>query len=322
MCVICFKKAGQKMPTKEKVAQCWATNHDGAGVMWRTGTGGVGFAKGFMTLASLQQYLADNDAAFERLDVAIHFRIGTHGGNTAGNTHPFVVGRRADPHRESVRFTPLPVLMHNGVMPLEPRRKDISDSAELALRAAESKRPIAFLKSVDELLHGNRIIVFTGQDVLFFGDAFKKGDDGLLYSNLNHEWSPSVASASLNSGKWKQSSFDQTWRQRLYDDPLDDYDWKPATKEKTSSETTVTVTAEPPIVEGEDDLDGEDFTPEDWLKAELAVAEYYGVDIKSSVQDYDLFVDEYQTDIYFEAERIAHARREREAQDAPVAVAQ
>lgn len=190
MCVIIYKSIKKKkLPSENIIQACWEHNPHGAGVMWKwEWKDRVNFVKGFTDLPQLQDWLYRSREALEgnRCEVAIHFRITTHGGTSAGNTHPFVIERDADPH-ELQGCAPY-VLMHNGVMPLKPRQTDYSDSAELALRAAESRDPVGFLEKIDEFLEQNRVLVFTPDGARFFGDAFVKGKGGYLYSNLNHEY--------------------------------------------------------------------------------------------------------------------------------------
>ncbi len=192
MCVIVYKGLNKKkLPSEAIVEACWLHNPHGAGVMWRwENSKETSFVKGFTDLPQLQDWLDRSRKVLEdnRCEVAIHFRITTHGGTSAGNTHPFIVARNADPHllEGKAKY----VLMHNGVMPLIPRKDDYSDSAELALRAAETRDPIGFLDKIDEFLKQNRVLVFTPQGAKFYGDKFKKGEGGFLYSNLNHEYVP------------------------------------------------------------------------------------------------------------------------------------
>lgn len=186
MCVICYKAKNKKLPTYEDIIEMWEHNSDGAGLMWlRPEDKRIGWKKGFMTYQSLNRYIRKHHDYLESTEVAMHFRITTHGGTCRGNTHPFVVSYQADPHKlEGVDDV---VLMHNGVLSLNPRSKDISDSAELALRAGCYEQPLFYLSTIDEFIEGSRVLVFDKDGAHFYGDAFKE-HDGLMYSNLNHIW--------------------------------------------------------------------------------------------------------------------------------------
>ena len=183
MCVICYKAKGKKMPSVKDIIDMWTKNPDGAGLMWLNDNGKVGFKKGFMSRKSITRFIRRHEDFFNERDVALHFRITTHGGTSRGNTHPFVVDMDANPHAlEGEADT---VLMHNGMLSINPRFETISDSAELALRAGCYERPLFYLETIDEFLEGSRILVFDKDGAHFYGDKFVE-HDGLKYSNLNH----------------------------------------------------------------------------------------------------------------------------------------
>ena len=205
MCNILYKNQDQKMPSEKILRSMWRKNPDGAGVMWKVkGSRFVGYQKGFMSLEELMEWLGRchfNEVACE---VAIHMRIATHGGISEGNTHPFPVDAKANPHKlRDERCTH--VLMHNGVLPIAPRKENWSDSAELAHRAAEvnPEDPMKFFWAVDEFVRNNRIVVFGPEGARFFGDNWKEGGGGYLYANLNHEYSE-FFSHGFTSGNWRQ----------------------------------------------------------------------------------------------------------------------
>lgn len=183
MCVICYKAKNKKLPSVEEIIKMWNKNPDGAGLMWIGDNGKVGWRKGFMSRKSLTRFIRHHEEYLNERDVALHFRITTHGGTSRGNTHPFAIDMDADPHAlEGEADT---VLMHNGMLSVNPRFNTISDSAELALRAGCYENPLFFLSSIDEFLEGSRILVFDKDGAHFYGDKFVESD-GLLYSNLNH----------------------------------------------------------------------------------------------------------------------------------------
>ena len=221
MCVICHKSKSKKLPSKETIEAMWKRNPDGAGIMWRTDKG-VSYMKGFMQLEEFLHFVDVNRKMLSETEVAMHFRIGTHGGNTPGNTHPFVVDDTADPHKLTGGGEKI-VLMHNGILPLNPRRATISDTAELALRAGRYENPLDFLCDANELFKGNKVLVFGPEKTYFLGDEFKRGKDGLLYSNLYHEYTPSAYSLpGLNAWEPPRASA---------------YDWKNWTWKKPKQES-------------------------------------------------------------------------------------
>lgn len=183
MCVIAYKAKDVRFPSKERVEEMWDANPDGAGIMWRDNkTNKIRFVKGFMRLNKLNKWIAKNRKWLEEVECALHFRITTHGGTSKGNCHPFVCDCDTDSHLLSGEADF--VMMHNGVLPITPRKHDISDSAELALRIGRYQNPIDVMDVMDELCRGSRIIVMGPEGTMTYGDKFVTvQNDGLLYSN-------------------------------------------------------------------------------------------------------------------------------------------
>ena len=183
MCVIAYKAKNVRFPSKERIAKMWDTNPDGAGVMWRDpDTNKIKFVKGFMKLNKLNHWSKRNMHWLQEVECALHFRITTHGGTCKENCHPFICDCDVDPHL--LRGEADYVLMHNGVLSITPRRKDISDSAELALRIGQYANPTDVMDVFGEQCSGNRIIIMGPSGTKFYGDKFVSVDgDGILYSN-------------------------------------------------------------------------------------------------------------------------------------------
>lgn len=129
MCIICAKPANVKFPSEETIKNMWDANSDGAGLMY-VKDGKVRIEKGFMTYKS---FTAKLDELRKTLDlvktpVVMHFRITTHGGTCAANTHPFPVTDSIARLKQTNVTTTLGVA-HNGIIPITPR-KGISDTME------------------------------------------------------------------------------------------------------------------------------------------------------------------------------------------------
>lgn len=110
MCVILAKSSSAQHPTTEVIDACWARNPDGAGFAYANAEGGVSIIKGLMTIDALKAALAPL-LAVPTSFYLLHFRIGTHGGNTAENTHPFWTTENEV------------ALVHNGVLPMSRETK-------------------------------------------------------------------------------------------------------------------------------------------------------------------------------------------------------
>ena len=241
MCVICYKNYNQKLPSKNLIVDMWNKNPDGAGIMWKQSHNSpVEFKKGFMNLNDFLAFLDKNNAKLSCSEVAMHFRITTHGGTSAGNTHPFVCDKGVDSHQLNGKMSV--VIMHNGVLPITPRKKDISDSAELALRSSEHN-PYRYICSLDEFYGNSKVIVFAkSKETKLLGAAWKE-DGGLKFSNLNHVkqvWTPKNKYPSFqwfdytspdyevyydwNTHNWRYKKNNKVAKNFIYKDVVDDDD--------------------------------------------------------------------------------------------------
>ena len=214
MCVIAYKPKNVRWMDKSDMKDCWIENPHGAGVMWRDEESNtIRFKKGFMKYDELEKWCDENMSWLENTECALHFRITTHGGTSEGNCHPFVCDCEADPHQ--LEGEAKYVMMHNGMLDITPRAKDISDSAELALRVGEYENPQHVMSIFGEMLLGNRIIVMGPESTQFYGEEFVKPiDNGWLYSNDHFAVAPTVFS-------WEYGYED---RVRKY--PRDGMGWK------------------------------------------------------------------------------------------------
>lgn len=86
MCVICTAEPGS-MPSPTQLARMSDTNPDGAGIAWHDGTRLHRYRNpdNHHTLA----FIIRNWEALTDMPCLIHFRLATHGGVHARNTHPF-----------------------------------------------------------------------------------------------------------------------------------------------------------------------------------------------------------------------------------------
>jgi hypothetical protein len=169
------------MPDIRTIIDMWDDNPHGAGIMWRSGSL-VKYAKGFMKQDKFLKFLKKNEKELAETEVAMHFRIATHGGINPWNTHPFPM----DPgtNTKSMSGTVRSCMMHNGVLPIVPRNENISDTAELSLRAKAFPSPEKYIESIAEYVSAdNRILVFAPDSTLFVGDWHE--ENGLSFSNLN-----------------------------------------------------------------------------------------------------------------------------------------
>jgi hypothetical protein len=143
MCIIVIKPAGIPMPSTATLRECWASNPDGAGIMYPCNAMGdrptsewdrVRIDKGYM---HVKPFLARLDALTAEIDVLntpmiFHFRISTSGGHTPENTHPFPVADNLDALHALKADCDIGVV-HNGMIPIARRARNVSDTVEYIL---------------------------------------------------------------------------------------------------------------------------------------------------------------------------------------------
>lgn len=192
MCIICIKAAGKDLPSKAIVENMWYSNPDGAGLMY-VDDNSVVIRKGYMALTDLERAL---DSLRREIDVfntpiVLHFRIGTHGKNTAENTHPFPISENIHALEKTRARVPVAVA-HNGIIAITPR-KNISDTMEYILTQMS---PLYKLKKDFYLYEAGLTLVKNAiKSKMAFLDGegrietigdFITAADGLVYSNSSY----------------------------------------------------------------------------------------------------------------------------------------
>ena len=169
MCVIIVKPAGRNLPSYETLKACSYCNPHGFGFATSRGI------YKSMDFETFYDFLISN---VKKSDACIiHFRYATHGSRCKRNCHPFAHG--------DLFFA------HNGILNVEPIG-DLTDS-ETAFReyivpvydkyGLDSKN---FNQTVYKLLGASKFAFLKGNRIKTYG-AFASRD-GLLYSNLRHEY--------------------------------------------------------------------------------------------------------------------------------------
>ncbi len=190
MCIIVVKPTGQALPSWDILENCFLNNPDGAGFMYST-SGEVQIEKGFTTFKKLKKAIEALKIDTTDTSMVFHFRIGTSGGNTPENTHPFPVTENISAMRKLKMHTNLGVA-HNGVIDVLPRKKDISDTMEYI---ASQLAPLYQLqRDFYKMKAGKKLIYNATMSKLAFLDSAGKIEtigkfetvDGILYSNTSY----------------------------------------------------------------------------------------------------------------------------------------
>ena len=222
MCLIITGKSSQVratlLETKGMLKDIYTSNSDGIGYMYGT-------KDGLKVVKFLPKSMADAEACIKRMpsderDIAIHFRMTTHGDTDLTNCHPYdiVPGYIA--------------MMHNGVLHTG-NKPDESKSDTwhfikdyLASPIAEHPDMIfndSFLTMVADFIANNRFVFMNGEGRMSHVN-FDQGveHDGMWFSNT-YAWRPSALIPNYYMGASKG------WRgyghgYSAYDD-ADDYDY-------------------------------------------------------------------------------------------------
>jgi len=222
MCLIITGKSSQVratlLNTKGMLKDIYTSNSDGIGFMYGT-------KDGLKVVKHLPKSQADAEACIKRMpnddrEIAIHFRMTTHGDTDLTNCHPYDV------------VPGYVAMMHNGVLHTG-NKADTSKSDTwhfikdyLASPIAEHPDMIfndSFLTMVADFIENNRFVFMNGEGRMSHVN-FDQGieHDGMWFSNT-YAWRPSALIPNYYTGAskgWRNSySTYGTW------DDVEDYDY-------------------------------------------------------------------------------------------------
>ena len=213
MCIIAIKPAGVKMPTMATIENCWYNNSDGAGLMYAK-DGNVHIEKGLMTLKDFKAALKRLEKTIDTTStpIVLHFRITTHGGTSAGNTHPFPVTEKLPLLQMTKCKTPLGVA-HNGIIDIKPSRKDVSDTMEYIINQLaplyqlkkDFYKEAAGKKLVYNAVKSKMVFLDSAGRIETIGDFIT--DEGMLYSNASYK-------ARILYHNWDLWEFGKEWYEK------------------------------------------------------------------------------------------------------------
>jgi predicted glutamine amidotransferase len=167
MCIAIYKDKGVLPPKKKLLKTCWNKNPDGAGffIIDPVSKQSV-VSKGFLTFDEFWWYW--KDAKIRKSDkVGIHFRIGTSGGVTHKQTHPFPITRKTM-DMKIIDFVAEDIIMHNGVIgegegALSDTMKFIRDVITTKLETQRIAEVLEFLEQLDGSPRNRFCMVLAGQ---------------------------------------------------------------------------------------------------------------------------------------------------------------
>ena len=196
MCIIASSEIGKALPSIETIETMWYKNSDGAGFMFNK-DGKVIIRKGFMKLSDFKTAIEElkNEIDVVNTAVVMHFRIGTHGGNTPENTHPFPVVGVESMLKKLTSTTDLG-MAHNGIINSVKPRVSISDTMEYDLQILAGlkklsrdfhKHPVC-QKLIEETINGSRMCFLTPDgEITYIGNWDTDEKTGIKYSNSGYK---------------------------------------------------------------------------------------------------------------------------------------
>lgn len=171
------------MPTEKILQTCFMNNPDGAGYMYRNPDTSITIRKGYMTADSLIQSL-NSIRDIDQKELVIHFRFGTHGDKSPGNTHPFPITNKIHMLRR-LRMTVDYALVHNGVVSgMTHKDATLSDTMCLIkLMANESEES----KYIQAILENGKFIIMDRTETRMYGHFYTDETTGIIYSNETYK---------------------------------------------------------------------------------------------------------------------------------------
>lgn len=189
MCIIAHSPKNTPIPSAERRAEMFRRNPDGAGFMFAY-DGHVHAEKGFMTLSAMEDRLAEVQKTIDltALPVVLHYRIGTHGGNTPGNTHPFPITKDRKALKKLVFDAPFAVA-HNGIIHCVRPLKGYSDTQEYIVRRLSHIKPPFDGGIIRQIANetGSKFAFMYGSGAVQLTSGFIADEDGCSYSNGSYK---------------------------------------------------------------------------------------------------------------------------------------
>lgn len=178
MCVIIHKPASV-MLSKKILRKCFIANNDGFGVAYRD-NGIVKYTKGLLTLDQIYTTLNP----IMHLELAIHFRLATHGKTDHHNAHPFFLASTPRKTKGIDTSKSIALLMHNGVIS-HLGTTHYSDTVDLCTRILSKCKDIDHIIDILDLI-GDKFLLITTEKMIKVGKYVEH--KACYFSNLNWDY--------------------------------------------------------------------------------------------------------------------------------------
>lgn len=196
MCIIAHSPKGVALPSIKYRKNMFDHNDDGAGFAFVKDKV-VHWEKGFMSFAEFEEALERVSSSIDtkEVDFVMHFRIGTHGGNTPQNTHPFIVSRDYNDMKRLNGKTREMVVFHNGIINSVNAYNGVSDTMtwihdRLYFLYNYDKNCIKnpLITDMITLDINNSKLAFVSTRGVYRIGSWMEGDDGNFYSNSTYSY--------------------------------------------------------------------------------------------------------------------------------------
>jgi predicted glutamine amidotransferase len=246
MCVIAVAPKDVAVPSDAIMKKMFDHNSDGAGFAY-TINDKVIVEKGFMTykefynaLAGLDKKLKAKNLTTTDIPIMFHFRIGTHGPNSRGLTHPFPFTEKTE-FFEALDYKTNVVLAHNGIISTVKPLGGLSDTVQyikdIVMPLYQHDRYFYDSVHLQELLantnDSSRFAILDDRGVFTYIGYWVTDESapGVMFSNLNHNTTYTYSYSPTQYGKY---SYDLTRRMKPLSSTLGKF-YRVASSKKSKS---------------------------------------------------------------------------------------
>lgn len=156
---------------------CWTANPDGAGLCYFDGEKIQTF-KEMKSVKNFHQHYMDVRAKFPKIDIAIHFRISTHGRVNITNCHPFKINKTT-------------AFIHNGVISNMGVNSEFSDTYifnKTIMQSLPSNfvQNNAVMELIENYIGYSKLVIISGKISAIANESLGLWDGGNWYSNKSY----------------------------------------------------------------------------------------------------------------------------------------
>lgn len=203
MCVIAVAPQDVEIPNDNLMFDMFDHNNDGAGIAYVLNNR-VYVEKGFMeyrdferALAGIEKRLKKANKTTKEILMAFHFRIGTHGPNSAPLTHPFPITTKTKLF-DALDLKTDVIMMHNGIINTVTPKNGVSDTVQyvrdimypLYLNSPKFFKNQNYKKLMENTNDSSRFLILDKDSEFELIGTWVNSNKapGVFFSNLNHEY--------------------------------------------------------------------------------------------------------------------------------------